>query len=63
MDDLLQQFFDDDEVVFFDRSENSITYAYRRIVRIVRIHFFMKTRYAMYSYTIFKFRYTKLKTT
>ena len=48
-----------------DRSEISITYAYRRIVRIVRIVIFMKTRYAQYatySYTIFKFRYTKPKT-
>ena len=39
-----------------DRSENSRTNAYQRIVRIVRIHFFMKTRYAcvfLYSFHYF----------
>ena len=38
-----------------DRSKNSITYAYRRIVRIVRIRFFMKTRYAHAFLYLFHF--------
>ena len=45
--------------------ENSITNAYRRIVRIVRIHVFMKTRYAQYaaySYTNFSFSIPIMKT-
>ena len=48
-----------------ERSENSITNAYRRIVRIVRIHVFMKTRYAQYatySYTNFSFSIPIMKT-
>ena len=40
----------------FDRSENSITYAYWHIVRIVRIKFFMKTIFFM------KTRYTRYAT-
>ena len=42
-----------------DSSENSIAYAYLRIVRIVRIHFFMKTRYAhgfLYLFHLFQYK-------